>query len=345
MFILHGDTPSIKSKSWRILELRNELTAEGVLRRIAEEAPAIFRDSPMELFAPVARRDCGVYELATGAYVFVRSDNFRALLRLKTVTGVAGLLTESDSGRSSDTLTVDDGYVQDLADKDQRDFEQRSAGIGVGSFVRILDGEVRDFCGTVAEIEQDRATVVVELLTKKLIVRSPVHNLLNLDCVAKGKRVFFFSPLVDELQEADLLVPFLHTTVPPTFTEAERGETENAGKPGSRESNITLLLRREAQLGRTPREMLAACVAGLRSGAVPCRPKNLAIVFSTLRVEFLAANKQHKNWRAVRHMIPGDAVTLEDVWAACETAKLGIPRETPADLVAQDRRSRAKRRA
>lgn len=302
----------------------------------------------MEIFTPVKRRGLDVYELFSGPYLYIRSDNFKAVLRVKSITGLTGLVTEGDSGRSSKAIPATDGYVQDLIAKDAAKHEARSFGVGVGSFVRILDGAVRDFCGHVTKRKSGRAEVTVELKTKKLFVSTPVRNLLNLDHVPQEKRVFYFSPLVEDLDDASLVKQDLHTLPEIIYTEAELtgGETINIGKTTiPRPSSVTNFFRKAAKLGQTPREMLESCVKSLAKGEIMKRPKNLFIVYCLLKAQYSEANKIDTNWRKLRkHMPEKDYVVMQDVFACAERAGLEIPRRTPDALLSRDGRSRENRR-
>ena len=74
----------------------------------------------------VKRRDVGVYDLASGPYVYVRSNDFKALLRMRTVTGLVGLVTECDNNRASDAIEIDDDYVQGLIKADESEHAART---------------------------------------------------------------------------------------------------------------------------------------------------------------------------------------------------------------------------
>ena len=346
MLIQHGDVSSLAGKNWFLLELRSEQTAEITLRRLAQEVPGIFRDSPVEILAPVRKRDLNTYELFTGPYIYIRSDNFKAVLRVKTVTGLVGLLTEGDSGRSTKAIPAPDDYVQDLIRKDNAEFEARSFGIGIGSFVRILDGNVRDFCGYVTKVKGDRAEVTVELKTKRLFVSTPIKNLLNLDHVPPTKRVFYFSPLVDGLEDASLVAQDRHTLPAVVYTEAElAGEETEPHSAIARSSSITNCLRKAAKLGKTPRKMMESCVEALAKGNIKKRPKNLFILYCMLKEQYLALDKRFANWKEVRRgLSKGEYVTQEDVFACAERAGLEIPRFTPDTALCHDGRSSENRK-
>ena len=71
------------------------------MKRLGKALPNIFRNDPVELFVPVVKRDLDAFELSTQDCIFGRSTNFQSLLRLKTVTGIVGLMTIRRAQRSS----------------------------------------------------------------------------------------------------------------------------------------------------------------------------------------------------------------------------------------------------
>jgi hypothetical protein len=345
MLIQHGQhAETLEGKPWYILELRAEGTVESTLRRLVEELPDIFRRFAAELFIPLKNHDLETFELFTGTYVFVRSNSFKSILRLKTVTGAVGLLTVGDSGRSGHVIPANDEYVQELMQKDEEAFRARSKGIAAGSFVRILGGQPRGFCGTVAKLGKENALVTVELLTKKVLIKSPIKNLLNLDHVPKEQRAFFYGPMLKDLFDqdgdaGDLVAPFLHTPTPIVYTPEELGVHVKAGKAAKtpRSVTVTHYLREEAQAGKTPRQMLDGVVGALARGVLK-KPKNLHILFGCLKLEYSAAHKEFKSWYEIRRA-PALIIELQDVYVAAESAHLGIPRETPEDQIKPDGRS------
>src|SRR5271170_2085917 len=149
MILEYGDVSKVKGMPWFMMELRSEKTIESTMRRVGKALSGLFRNDPIEIFIPVIRRDLDVFEMSTGPYVFVRSTSFPALLRLKTITGVVSLVTEGDTNRPSKAISVEDAYVQSLIKAAADEHQRRAIGIEIGSFVRILNGETRDFCGTV----------------------------------------------------------------------------------------------------------------------------------------------------------------------------------------------------
>src|SRR5271166_1860533 len=108
MVLEYGEVSKLKGLHWFMCELRSEKTIESTMRRVGKAIPGIFRHDPIEIFIPVVKRDLDVFEMATGPYVFVRSNSFQALLRLKSITGVVALVTEGDTQRPSKAIQVED---------------------------------------------------------------------------------------------------------------------------------------------------------------------------------------------------------------------------------------------
>jgi hypothetical protein len=195
VIIEHGNVEKLKGVQWHMLELGSG-KIENMLRRIGNAMPALFKNEPAEVFVPIARQDLDVFELKS-PYLFVRSTAFSSLLRLKQITGVVSLVTEGDTNRPSKAIPVEDSYVQGLIKQAEEEHRRRAIGIEVGSFVRILNGETRDFCGVVEIIGDGRAVVRVTLRTKSILLETPIRNLLNLSHVPKEQRVYYYGPLVD----------------------------------------------------------------------------------------------------------------------------------------------------
>ena len=199
MVLEYGDVGLLAGKEWYMLDIGNEKTVEPTMRRVTIAVPNIFRNHPVEIFIPVFKRDLDVFEMKTGAIVFVRSTSFQGLVRLKKVIGVQSLVTEGDSNHPSKAIKVEDDYVQTIIAESEKEFLSRSEGIEVGSFVRVLNGETRDYCGTVEAVNEGRATVHIALTTRNILLDTPVHNLLNISHVPADQRVYYFCPLVEEL--------------------------------------------------------------------------------------------------------------------------------------------------
>ena len=198
MLLEYGNIGLLEGKEWYMLDIGNEKTIEPTMRRVGMAAPTLFRNHALEIFIPVFKRDLGVFEMKTGAIVFVRSTSFQGLVRLKRITGVQTLVTEGDSILPSKAIKVEDDYVQTIIAESEKEFLSRSVGIEVGSFVRVLNGNTRDYCGVVEAVSDGRGTVRIILNTKNIVLNTPVRNLLNISHVPDSQRVYYFCPLVEE---------------------------------------------------------------------------------------------------------------------------------------------------
>lgn len=286
MLLEYGDVSKVRGLPWYLVELRSEKTIESTMRRVGKALGGIFRHDPIEIFIPVIRRDLDVFDLSTGPYVFVRSTSFPALLRLKSITGVVSLVTEGDTNRPSKAISVEDSYVQGLIHQAEEEHHKRAIGIEVGSFVRILNGETRDFCGEVEILGDGRAVVRITLRTKSILLETPIRNLLNLSHVPKERRVYYYSPLVETLfhdnpetaiamVEEDL---HLDDAVPaPEYVDEQPTEEP---KKHSRQRTVTALVKKLVLIEgvHKPMEIAKAVVHSLRNKEIKA-PKNLFIVY------------------------------------------------------------------
>jgi hypothetical protein len=309
VIIEHGNVEKLKGVQWHMLELGSG-KIENMLRRIGNAMPALFKNEPAEVFVPIARQDLDVFELKS-PYLFVRSTAFSSLLRLKQITGVVSLVTEGDTNRPSKAIPVEDSYVQGLIKQAEEEHRRRAIGIEVGSFVRILNGETRDFCGVVEIIGDGRAVVRVTLRTKSILLETPIRNLLNLSHVPKEQRVYYYGPLVDDLtkerQEAGLALISEDLQLDDSPPLAEPIEEPQGGEPKrhSRQRTVTALVKKlvliEGQ--HNPMEIAKSVVASLKRNDIKA-PKNLFIAYCIIKDRlmkdyFKKIDPSLKNYREV----------------------------------------------
>jgi ribosomal protein L32 len=289
MILLYGDTAKVKNLTWYMLELRSEKTIESTMKRVGKALHGIFRNEPVEIFIPVVERDLDVFSLSTGPYIFVRSTSFSCLLRLKQITGCVSLVTEGESNRPSKAIPVEDSYVQTLIKQAEEEHRKRAIGIEVGSFVRILNGETRDFCGHVEIIGDGKAVVRVTLKTKSILLETPVRNLLNISHVPPCMRVFYFGPIVEQLfKDADeakaLIEEDLHMDESAQPVEAIEEQPAGEPKRHSRQRTVTALVKKlvliEGQ--HNPMEITKIVVAALKRKEIKA-PKNLFILYCIVK--------------------------------------------------------------
>jgi transcription antitermination factor NusG len=290
MILEYGDVSRLQGTNWFMMELRSEKTIESTMRRVGKQLSGIFRHDPIEIFIPVIKRDLDVFELSTGPYVFVRSTSFNALLRLKSITGVVSLVTEGDTNRPNKAISVEDTYVQGLIKQAEEEHRKRAIGIEVGSFVRILNGETRDFCGEVEIIGDGKAVIRVTLRTKSILLETPVRNLLNLSHVPKEQRVYYYSPLVEELFKDNptaataMVEEDLHLDEATPMPEQIETQPTEEPKKHSRQRTVTALVKKLVLIEglHTPLEIAKAVVHALRTKEIRA-PKNLFIVYCIIK--------------------------------------------------------------
>ena len=161
---------------WYLLELLSEGTLEVTLRRLCQAVPGIFHLSPLLIFVPMDYRD-GM-RLQTGSYLYLHSDNFSALARLKRVRGVVGLVTTGGVSNPRAAIRVECEDVERMICQAQREYAERIATIRTGCIVRVLDGLLKNYCGEVVSTRADRATVLIRTETRVLQLKTVRGNLL-----------------------------------------------------------------------------------------------------------------------------------------------------------------------
>lgn len=251
MILEHLDTTKIKTTEWFMIELRSERTSEETIRRIGKELAAIFPSDPVEVFVPLKERDCSTFVLLTDCYLFVRADDPIKVGKIRRVTGVLGILARDESTRPSKFLRVPDDYVQDLIKTCWEQHQQRSAGIAVGSWVRLIDGQMRDFCGYVLGILEGRATVRIAARTKLIIVDTSLQNLKDLSDVPEAARVFYYSEPVTRFllehgeEAATALAPDRSFNLEEMAGFFRQHGAEGSSSPASRNSRQPLMSREQ----------------------------------------------------------------------------------------------------
>jgi len=161
---------------WYLLELLSEGMVEVTLRRLCQAIPGIFQKSPVLIFVPMDYRD-GL-RLQTGSYLYVHSDNFSGLTRLKRVRGVVGLVTAGDVSNPRAAIRIECADVERMISQAQREFAERASAIRTGCTVRVLDGLLKNYCGNVVGTHADRAVVLIQTETRVLRLETARGNLL-----------------------------------------------------------------------------------------------------------------------------------------------------------------------
>ena len=288
MILSYGNTSLLGNEKWYLMEIRSEKTAENTLRRIGHAMPVILgSDGVGEVFVPLENRDLNIYDLRTSSYIFIRANKKRELLKFRTITGVMGLLCEGEQQRLDKAIAVDNEYVQTVIKECEDRFRNSPSTIHVGSFVRILDGLDRGFCGSVQDINHDYALVVVELKTRRLLIETPIYNLKDLGEVPLEQQVFYYCDTVKEYVEEfteEALVNLekdLHFKVEET-EETEEVVEEKKVKFG-RQKTLTAVAKRLLLQGeRDPKVIIQTILDEVRSKNIK-RPKSIFILYFVLK--------------------------------------------------------------
>lgn len=315
MLFHYGNTDKLKGKPWYMMELSNEKTIEQTMRRIGKNIPGIFRNEAVEVFIPVCLRDLDVFEMKTGIYIFIRTTALQPLLRLKSVTGVVSLVTEGDTNHPSKAIMTQDSFVQGVIKEVEQIFFERAKGMRVGDFVRIIDGETRDYCGKVEVMQSGMAVVRVNLKTKSILVETPVRNLLRQPHVPADEQVFYSGPIVSQLCKDDpegkkLIAPDLKITeedaLSKSLPEIQQAVGSDEPRRYSRQRTITALVKRLVNDGvNNPMKIAQTVVESIKRKDIKT-PKNLFIVYCIIKDNlmknyFKKINPKLTNYREVIH--------------------------------------------
>ena len=308
MLLNYLDVGKIKSQHWYMVELRSEKTSEETIKRIGRSMKDIFQKDPAQIFVPVMDRDLDTFVLMTESYVFVRSDDVTRIAKLRRVTGVQAIMAQNDSTRPTKFIKVDDEYVQGLITQCRENHQRRSDGIVVGSWVRIIDGETRDMCGSVITVAGDRLVVKIDMKTKPVMVETSVYNLVDLSHLPQAHRVFYYSgPVQEFLKEQGLDA---ENQIAQDLKYSEDSIKAFLGQDGdlpdtprrqltevyknSREHTPTRLIRGLINEGHHDvHEILDLVVKAIRSKVIKA-PKTATILWHVLRQT------------VIHHMFPGD---------------------------------------
>jgi len=337
MLFSHGDTAELQGKEWFYLELRNDETTEVTARRLMLALPNILRDTPCEIFIPIGKRDLDVYELKTGNFLFIRSTSAKALWRLRTITGVLGLVCAGDSNKITDVIPMADSYVQSVIQECEKECQARCEGIQSGSFVRVLDGVARDFCGHVDGINGDTVTVRIEFITRRLVLKTPLLNLLNLSHVEEARRVFYYGPLIESLPAGDLHLIAGDLKFNDVFPVFEK----KLPTPDRRRLNSTTeFVRKQIASGNIiPREIIRLLLEGYQNKTV--NPvKSLFIAFNVMKEQlvdyFEEKDGVRLTWWQVHKKYGGEYKVSAKVMSEFSS---DLPLVTPPDKLAKDGRT------
>jgi len=291
LILVYGDVSKLAGNNWFLLEIRSERTAENIIRRIGNAIPNLIRSNgACEVFLPIGNRDLNGYTLKTASYLFIRTTEKQDLVKFRSITGVLGLLCSGDQQRLDRALSVDDEYVQGLIQECETAFYEGPSHLKVGSFVRILDGLDRGFCGVIQNIDRDYAMVLVELKTRKLFIETPLHNLRDLSDVPQDQRVFYYAPVVQAYaeefgEEASIMLEKDLAFACP-ICDKDEGESfslEEKKTKFGRQRTVTAIAKRLIYEGnRDVKDIVTTILAEIKSGNIK-RPKSVFILYFVLK--------------------------------------------------------------
>ena len=356
--LLHNPGKPLTVAHWFMLELRSERTSEETIKRLGRAVATLFRGEEVEVFIPVINRDLDIFVLMTECYIFVRADDVNKVARLRRVTGVQGVVSRDDSTRTNKFLKVDNDYVQGLIRTCHDHHLRRAQGLHPGSWVRLLDGQCKGYCGTILTIEAGRALVRIEKKTKIIHQDTSVHNLLDMSHVPEKHRVFYYCSTVKHFLEEE--GPEAESALRPDlrFDEAELKAFLACDEPTTTEPTDGSTLREHTSREQTPTRfaesllkgnetrisvILAQTVEAIRRGSISA-PKNATILWHVLREKVVAFHQEKHNlprqtYRAIEHIYGELTPTMvheaipELPLRVNHTAQAKRPRKPKAELI------------
>lgn len=193
MLLESGKVKSLTGRPWAGIELVSESRIEEIVLHLANWARGHLKEEPFQLLFPVKTRDLKGIKLLS-PYLWARTTDLSILTGVRTVMGVAGLVSDG----ASKTIEIEDTFVQEMIKESRAAAEGWSKGIKKGSFARVLFGEERMLCGAVTQIVQGVAELKIKLRLRDVLLYVPVRALLNLSHVEKSSRHYFYTGEEDE---------------------------------------------------------------------------------------------------------------------------------------------------
>lgn len=327
MLFQYGDVSQLQGKNWNIVELRSEGGCEGTIRRIGKELPSIFKGDPVEVFIPVGKRDLGTFEIKTETYIFIRSINPKKIIQVRQVTGVVWCVCQGQGTSVDRLIYLEDKYIQELIKQAEEEFNKRSDDVIIDSFVRIIDGHARDYCGTVISLDGDTAHVLIRMKTLEILIETPVKNLLLVNPKTDKAKVFYYRDLLDEYYEEYPDEPHQseelegrspegreEEDMPVVRTSDEKTGPGEAKKRYSKQHTATALIHRAIAQGVIePSALVDMLIDSMRTGAT--RPvKNVVILIGVVQTavtnELKTKNSNIRTYKDVLNFY-GDTYRLD----------------------------------
>ena len=169
-----GNTP------WYMFESSAEKKMDSFFPVLEQQAKRIFGKHPGQIFAPVNKNG----ELVFG-YIFARSVSptvTRGLLRIRGISDISATYTDADTLKN--VIAVPHADVEKLIDDYVGQKNRRPV---VGDFVRILNGDAKDYCGTITA----RNLATVEFPSGRAFTVRLAPGSAKVLRIPKGRRTFW----------------------------------------------------------------------------------------------------------------------------------------------------------
>jgi hypothetical protein len=186
VLIEQGRTTTLADLPWAAIDV-SESRIEEVVYHIARWASKTLGNRAFQLVFPVKSRDLSGVQLLS-PYLWARTADLKDLLTINSVMGVTGVV-----GGEAEILQIEDEFVQRQLEDAQRVAVGWSVNISKGSFVRVLMGSNRMLCGTVSELKDGMAVVLIKLRTRDVRLTIPAKALLVLDYVPGKEREYYYA--------------------------------------------------------------------------------------------------------------------------------------------------------
>jgi len=203
MLLYAGDRSLLVDLPWYCAELANYASGRSTFVSTIKRLARHLGSFPVEVYIPQDLSDANkTLALRTGNLIFIRAETLSKVKSLTAVAGVQHLVTKDGNPNYRTALRIDDDFVQTMLAQEQKERAERAASINLGSWVRIIDGTMRDLHGTVTALGGGTAVVTVKMLTRTLLCEEPLGNLLPMDHVPQSQRVWFYCDTVREFDES-----------------------------------------------------------------------------------------------------------------------------------------------
>lgn len=182
MLIQSGRVSNLEGKSWVAIELTSESRTDEVVLHLVRWAVRNLEKEgrAFQLLYPVESRTLNGVSLLS-PYLWMRVDDLRLLGRITSIMGVQGMVTDS----TENPVMAEPSFVEKLIAQCKAVSDSWSAGISVGSGVRVLLGAGHGLCGVVEKLTDGDAEVRIALRSRAVRLKVPVRALKNLDAQPK----------------------------------------------------------------------------------------------------------------------------------------------------------------